>query len=81
MYEYIRDIMLNLFIPVMNSKDLHSLLNVKVVLKVQHFSRVGGMIDHPSWDKSSYKHSYNIKEITSYSNYNKYVLKGDDALY
>ena len=58
-----------------------SLMNVKVVLKVQHPSRVGGMIDHPSWDKSSYKHSYNIKEITSYSNYNKYVLKGDDALY
>ena len=57
------------------------LANAKVVLKVQHPTRVGGTQDHPSWDKSSYSHSYNRKDITSYKSFQKYILKGDDALY
>lgn len=43
-----------------------SLTNTKVVIKLQHPSRVGGACDHPSWDKNSISHSYNIKDITSY---------------
>lgn len=58
-----------------------SLSDVHVVVKLQHPSRVGGTHDHASWNKNSRIHSYNIKEIASYSNYNKYVLKGDNVLY
>ena len=58
-----------------------SLIDTSVVLKVQHPSRVGGTHDHPSWNRYSYRHSYNTNDITSYCNFNKYVLQGDNALY
>ena len=58
-----------------------NLANAKIVLKVQHPSRVGGIQDHPSWDKTSGSHSHNRKDITSYSCFQKYILKGDDTLY
>ena len=53
------------------------LIDMKVVVMVQHPSRVGGTDDHPSWNKSSYTHSYNKDHITSYNRFEKYVLKGD----
>lgn len=58
-----------------------ALMNTSIVLKVQHPSRVGGTSDHPSWDRASYKHSYNINHITSYDSFNKHVLRGDNTLY
>lgn len=58
-----------------------SLKNTKVVLKVQHSSRVGGKYDHHSWNKLSFRHSYNTKDIVSFHSYDRHVLKGDNALY
>ena len=50
------------------------LINVRVVLKVQHPARVGKTQDHPSWDKNSHNHCYNRKDISSYNSFQKYVL-------
>lgn len=58
-----------------------SLVDVKVVLKVQHPSRVGGAYDHLSWDRLSLDRTFNRKNIKSFKAYNKYVLQGDNALY
>ena len=41
-----------------------SLLDTKVVLKVQHPSRVGGAYDHSSWDTGSFDRTFNHKKIT-----------------
>ena len=58
-----------------------NLQDTNVVIKVQHPSHVGGCHDHPSWDRTSHRHSHNIKDIVSYSSYNKQVLNGDNVLY
>lgn len=59
-----------------------SLFNAQVVLKVQHPSRVGGVHDHPSWERSSgFDRTFNSKKIKAYKAFEKYVLKGDNALY
>ena len=60
--------------------DCCSLLNTKVVVKVQHPSRVG-VHDHPSWDTGhSFDRTFN-KKIKAFKAFEHYVLKGDNALY
>lgn len=58
-----------------------SIVDAKICVKVQHPSRVGGTVDHPSWDKTSIKHSYNRKNVVNFKSFDKYVLKGDNELY
>ena len=58
------------------------LFGTEVFLKVQHPSRVGGDHDHPSWDRGlGFDRTFNSKRIKAYKAFEKYVLKGDTALY
>ena len=41
-----------------------SLVDAKVVRKVQHPSRVGGAYDHPSWDRLSLDRTFNIESFS-----------------
>ena len=61
--------------------DQCSLVDTKVVLKVQHPSRVGGAYDHSTWDTESTDRTFNGKKIKAFVAFEKYVLKGDNALY
>ena len=62
--------------------DCCSLLNTKVVIKVRHPSRVGGVYDHPSWDAGhSFDRTFNKKKIKAFKAFEHYVLKGDSTLY
>ena len=57
--------------------DYCSLLNTKVVVKVQHPPRVG-VHDHPSWDTGhSFDRTFNKSKIQAF----KAFLKADNALY
>ena len=58
-------------VPLYDNYCGSSLSDVHIVVKLQHPSSVGGTHDHPSWHRGSTRHSYNIKDIVSYRNYNK----------
>ena len=58
-----------------------SLVDAKVVLKVQHPSKVGGAHDHPIWDRCSLDRTFNRKKIKSFKAFDRYILQGDNALY
>ena len=53
-----------------------SLVDAKVVLKVQHPSRIGGAQDYPSWDRSSLDRTFNRKKIKSYKAFDKCLTRG-----